>query len=278
FCFHNIERSIIRDLDVSVTDGHIEAIIETISDGPTGKVIYCTFENIFIRNDYGEPNHNYTGIRVKMDNSRYQYMNTYENIFMYWCKNGIHIQAIDGSTWMNGNLFEKIMVWGYETFIDFNISATATNIANRNTFIDVKCQTRPYSIDGVKNVQRNGNIFIDCLVWDWWAATNPNYAWSISANARDTVIIGSAHGPSSPDVLDESPDTEWIVPGEVDNSGTATVSNGSWISHGLGVVPNTIILTAYGPEDVWIMAKNETQFQVGVEGIGSVQIDWYAKR
>jgi hypothetical protein len=61
-----------------------------------------------------------------------------------------------------------------------------------------------------------------------------------------------------------------------ENIGNATVTDGAWISHGLVSTPGVVILTPRSGVDVWVMARNENQFQVGVSS-GTVTVDWYAK-
>ena len=77
-----------------------------------------------------------------------------------------------------------------------------------------------------------------------------------------------------------------------ENSGTATVANGEWISHGLAGTPTTVTVTpttlTYGtppvPVVVGVVARNSTMFQVGcywTNGTAitndAIVIDWYAE-
>jgi len=210
FSLHNLYRTHVRNLDVEVSEGHTEAILELFADG-TGAVGYCSFENINIRNPYAT--HDFTGIRLKMDNDRYILENQFKQIYIGECNKGIHIKGLSDNVWANGNYFEKIFAEGFVTFIDFDGTTTKTNLANRNTFVDCKAQTKSYSVDGIKNIYRWGNVFLDCLIWDWYIASSPNYKWSIDADARETIIIGTDVDASSSSVQDNAPDTKWFAKG-----------------------------------------------------------------
>ena len=59
-----------------------------------------------------------------------------------------------------------------------------------------------------------------------------------------------------------------------ENRGVASVTDGTWVSHGLVSTPIIVILTPQSDVNVWVMARTTTQFQVGVS-TGTVTVDWY---
>jgi len=187
FNFHNISNTHVRDLSIEVSDGHTEALLQLYADG-TGTVRYCSFDNISVINPYSA--HDYTVIRLKMADDRSILENYFKEINSDYCDRLIHILGLSDACWANANRFEKIWAGGYKTaIVEFEPTATAIDLANRNTFIDVKAQTKSDSLDGFKNIYSTGNVFINCLAWDWVAATSPNYAWSLNSGAKNNIII-----------------------------------------------------------------------------------------
>jgi len=62
-----------------------------------------------------------------------------------------------------------------------------------------------------------------------------------------------------------------------ENSGTASsITNATWVSHGLASTPTTVILTPRSQVTVWCIARNSTHFQIGISG-GTATIDWIAE-
>jgi len=75
-----------------------------------------------------------------------------------------------------------------------------------------------------------------------------------------------------------------------ENSGSATISNGEWIVHGLAGTPTTVTLTPRAITydgvtfNVAVVARNSTHFQVGAYWTNgtaisddAIEVDWYAK-
>ena len=48
------------------------------------------------------------------------------------------------------------------------------------------------------------------------------------------------------------------------DSGRSYVSDGDWIRHYTGYTPTSITVTPEGSYLVWVTARNETHFQVGI--------------
>jgi predicted acyltransferase (DUF342 family) len=62
-----------------------------------------------------------------------------------------------------------------------------------------------------------------------------------------------------------------------ENGGVAlSVVDGTWVSHGLSSTPLIVILSPQSDVNVWVMARDDTQFQIGVSA-GTVTVDWYAE-
>jgi len=208
----------VKNAIVLPTARHTESIIKLYL-GPEAlwgdKVRYNTFENIRIGNTggwnagSGWADHNFTGIHLEIHGSN-MLLNTFRDIQMAGVKTGIWLENQATSGWGNGNYFENIWIDQFVTAIWFDVDPSATWGFNQNVFNNVKAQTADYSIDGVKDINHNGNHFDHCLIWDWYCARSPNHEWSVRSDASMTYIC--AHQIS--DIVDEGTETT-IVMGDV---------------------------------------------------------------
>jgi len=193
----------IRDAKVLITSGHTESIIK-LYNAPyaqwADRIRYNTIENIQIANP-SSTYKDYTGIHIYVGTSN-MLGNTFENIRMWGCKIGIHLECPGPNGWFNGGHFENIYIDQYETGIWFDTVGPSKGF-NQNVFSDIKMQTADYSKDGFKDINGAQNHFYGCLVWDWYAATAGNHDWSISSEAYGTYIC--AHYIA--DILDDGSDT-----------------------------------------------------------------------
>jgi len=109
-----------------------------------------------------------------------------------------------------------------------------------------------------------------------------------SVESKNNIVQGIASTDSTI-VVDNGVNNSYIgMPFE--NSGTATVANDEWISHGLAGTPTTVTLTPRAITydgvtfNVAVVARNSTHFQVGAYWTNgtaisddAIEIDWYAE-
>ena len=197
FTLRNKTDVAIRNLVIHLNLGssHTQEVIELTALALGEKSLRNTFENITITNaDSGAGS--YTAILLRASDElggsgivSYILSNTFRNFWIEDPNIGIMVETAnsDGS-FVNGNRFDNFFIDGYVTGVEFAKPAAGSAGPNRNIFTDIKLQSESYSVDGFKNIMRNGNAFFDCLVWDWWKASSPNYAWSVSSQATGTYI------------------------------------------------------------------------------------------
>jgi len=179
---------------------------------------YNAFENIEIRNKSpwktgeGYSEHNYTGIWIENRGETNTFWNIFRDISMRACGSGIKLTQTTeveapalGVGWNNGNLFEHIFINQCRIAIEFETDDNLRNGFNRNLFLDVKSQSSQYCPPteyGVKDIQGNGNAFVDMLIWDWHVCVNgpPNYGESgiyvywVGDDAYDTRLDINGRG------------------------------------------------------------------------------------
>jgi hypothetical protein len=140
--------------------------------------------------------HNWTGIRLRMDGDSDISLNTFREISMYGCRNGIVLESNHDGAYANGNNFEDNWIDRYINGIWFD-DAYADSF-NDNVFNNVKFQTVGTTLDpysgytepcyGIRNISGISNRFKDCLVWDWTSADDPQNTWWIGQDAEYTYI------------------------------------------------------------------------------------------
>ncbi len=197
----------IKNVRITITNGQTKPIIVLYAPPNGGwayRLRFNLFENIQIYNPY-QNNHEWTGIHLYLNigtdnpNGRASFLfNTFRNIQMNSCKNGILLECDDCDAYGNGNTFDTIWIDEYENGVYFKVDSDATNGYNQNVFNNVKLQTATWSKYAFREISHNGNHFDHCLAWDWYAATDPIHEWSIAAGAWKTRIY--AHNIA--DILD----------------------------------------------------------------------------
>ena len=181
--------STVKNVVVRTTTTHTAPIFELYV--PVGNldidnaVSYNNIEHVKISNPSGT-NKDYTGIYLFAGDSSVMHCNSFKNIIMWGGNKAIHLKAPSSDEgWSNYSVFEHIYADSFKTVIDFD----CTTAFNYNIFDDIKSQSYSGSVDGVKNINGKQNHFYGCLIWDWYAASNPNHDWSIASGATDTCIM-----------------------------------------------------------------------------------------
>ena len=188
-------------------------IQDTINSG----IRYNIFENIRLFNTGGQHQastghwlynyHAYDAILLEQFADDFCYLeNTFEQIVIEGCKSAIKFHQPNYSKGFgNSNTFRDIWVDQFETMIDFDVEKGIEWGFNDNHFENVKGQATDYTRYGVKNVSKEGNHFISCLIFDWHVTTDDQpYDWIIRSDAYDTFIC--SHFVK---ILDEAPDTTY---------------------------------------------------------------------
>lgn len=178
----------VKNVKVIVTEGHTSSVI--LLYNPPGatwpdRVRYMTFENIHITNPGIA--HDYTGIKVDIRTSNMA-INTFRNIQMENCENGLHLKSPGPTGWGNGFYFENIWVDGFETLVWFDGCGIANKDFNHNVFQSVKGKASAWTKDGFKDINGQSNHFDQCGVSNWEAASSPNHDWSIASSAGTAYI------------------------------------------------------------------------------------------
>jgi parallel beta-helix repeat protein len=188
----------VRDVRVAVSNGHIKPVIELYL--PRGglwvnRIEYNVFENINIINPSGRSNNDWIGIELNINVNGANptdmcriFRNTFKTITISFCNIGILLRSnYNTDAYTTGNYFDNIDIDDFATGVEFRPNAAGTWSGGTNYFNDIKLQTTSQSKDGFKNIG-GSNRFTNCFVWDWYAASSPNYEWSISSRAAYTYI------------------------------------------------------------------------------------------
>jgi hypothetical protein len=111
-------------------------------------------------------------------------------------------------------------------------------------------------------------------------------------SSYNLIMINNNHAKSSIDegVYNYINNGGYVVSSPSSESGTTTVANGEWISHGLPKTPSVVLITPRNTDyggvtfTVACINRNTTHFQVGVKWTNGtaitndvIQIDWYAE-
>ncbi len=200
----------IKNVKVEVPEDYTSPVI--LLYNPPGavwadRVRYMVFENILIKNP-SSVSHEYTGIKVDIRTSNMA-INTFRNIQIENCKNGLHLKSPGPNGWGNGFQFENIWVDGFETLVWFEGCGIANKDFNHNVFEAVKGRASSWTKDGFKNINGQSNHFDQCGVSNWEAASSPNYDWSISSSAGTAYICPTrVHS-----ISDAGSRTRFCIPG-----------------------------------------------------------------
>ena len=221
----------VKNAYVTPSTYHTKSIIVVYCDPSSGWDEHCrhnTVENIrIVESSAYTRQHNWTGIHLKMDGDSDIALNTFRDVSMYGCRNGILLESNHNGAWANGNYFENIWISRFINGVWFD--DIDGNSFNANVFTNVKLQTidgdgseggQPTGYTepmyGFRNICGNANHFDHCLVWDWYVADDPQYAWWIGPDAKYTEIDDHASGKWNYEyTLDEGTETTLTMGGYV---------------------------------------------------------------
>ena len=181
--------------------------IITVPNGYTGHLFNLTratgdttsLSNIIIDGgrfvEAGTPANNWDGIFLSNTNdatgTTAPFFCRFYNMYIRNAGNAIHLHSNGNRGWINGNMFQNIIIDNQKCGILFDFVGTnsGANGANRNHFHNVIIQCNANStVGGIIDISGEANVFIDCKVWDViTGATSCN----IHQKAMDTLIIGS---------------------------------------------------------------------------------------
>lgn len=189
----------VRNAEVDVGDGQTAPVIYLElppGGGYVERIEHCLFENIIINNPGYEANGNYTGIHMNInvgedspDGKASFQGNVFRHFRMRFPDTVILLESNDCDAYGSGNTFDDFFVWNFRNGVEFRIDPGANNLGFSETlFNNIKLQAAGRSKDAFKDITGNGNHFDHCIVWDWYAVSDPNHEWSISDRADRTYI------------------------------------------------------------------------------------------
>lgn len=197
--FSGVSFAALRNAYIVPSTYQTESIILMYLEPGAGWYDQCRYnliENIRIYESSAyTSHHNWTGLHIKMDGDSDITFNTFKDITIYGCKNGIVLESNNYGAYANGNTFQNIIISRYVNGIWFK--GTGIESFESNLFQHVQFQTMGTSIDptgytdpcyGIRDVMGRSNHFDECMVWDWHLADDPQYKFTISEDATNTVI------------------------------------------------------------------------------------------
>jgi hypothetical protein len=177
-------------------------IFDITAEARGEKSHYNTIEDIYVENPDEWGLASYTGIRLyasedypPLDAQKNPnlFRNLFRDITMVGAEYGIIIQTASNDSWMSANTFEHVTIWGFANGLEFIQPAVPeAKGANATLFMDVKLQTRNYSVTGIK-IMGGSNTFLHCMIYDWkdsenWIHGPKGPAWVVTEEAIDTYI------------------------------------------------------------------------------------------
>lgn len=206
-----------RNCNVNLYPQQTEPAIHLYISGGWGtRIRHNVFENIYLFNKGGKYQastenwlynyHDYDAILFEHVGDASFLENTFRQITIEGCKSAIRFYQPGHSTgWGNSNTFRDMWVDQFETMIDFDVDEDVQWGFNDNHFENVKGQATDYTRYGVKNVSKEGNHFVSCLIFDWYVTSDDQpYDWIIRSDAYETFICSHFIK-----ILDEAPDTTY---------------------------------------------------------------------
>lgn len=129
---------------------------------------------------------------TSLDNTKPLLFNNFRNCYIGNVGTAISLNTT-GTGWINGNVFDNLIVDGGENVAVFTHTSTFTanqSGCNRNRFENILYQTVASSQYGYKDVNGKDNEFNGCMVWDLTANNAAGISMNITANASFTKING----------------------------------------------------------------------------------------
>jgi len=190
--FKECMRASLRNAYVIPSNAHSTPIIllESGNNWNT-RVRYNLIENVkIIESSPYTTNHDWTGIRLLAEGDSDITFNTFRDISIYGCNNGILLDCTHSGAYINGNHFDDIEI---ERFVN-GILFSGSGDISANIFEDIQLQAPEAGVNydvpiwGIRDIQGNNNRFLNTIVWDWEVSHNPQKTFSITGEATDTVI------------------------------------------------------------------------------------------
>ena len=157
---------------------YVIRMLDTYYDQITG------FGNMY---EAGTPQRLWTGIRVE-SNAGGSAVNTVENINISGPGTALELKTNNSSAFIEGCIFRNITVDLFVKGVVFN-GAVGGEI-HHNSFADINLENNlstPFATDGFKDIDFEGNIFVNCNAWDFTAGASE---CNIKSTATATTIIG----------------------------------------------------------------------------------------
>ena len=171
--------------------GTTEGIITFYADttGGQNSLRFNTIKNIKIEG--GSSDKLFTGIELIVNCEQSIANNRFQDIWTYWADTGIKLSCSGSAAgWINGNIFDNCYIDYFETMVEID---QVLGDIDYNEFRGVKGQTvdsdsYSYLSDYGIIVEGTGNVFENCLVWDFPSSNDAVYQYWIKDNAFDTVV------------------------------------------------------------------------------------------
>src|SRR5919107_959118 len=160
----------------------------------------CMIDGGDIREMGASPQRQWTGILLHGVGTGVLF-NKFMNTTIRNAKVGIQLAATsdpnappDRQGWTNGNLFEGLKMWTNDIFIDFIMDGPYPQNNNitgiqRNSFINISCQSGSNTLHGVRNIRHVGNSFMNVNIWDIHVGPPGAVISNVHPDARGTIII-----------------------------------------------------------------------------------------
>jgi hypothetical protein len=122
--------------------------------------------------------------------------NKLSNMYIRNAGIGLHLYSNGERGWINGNMFQNIVIENQKCGIKFEYLGTVfeSNGANRNQFHNVIMQCSAAStVGGIIDVSGEGNVFNDCKVWDVGTGGAAAVSCNVHQRADDTMFLGGIY-------------------------------------------------------------------------------------
>jgi len=192
----DVDYASLKNVEIYCPDSYTANIIHLYAD--TGSIYWSNFENIRVFDTY--ENFTYTGLKIHSTGTKSVRNCAFRDIVFWNVNKGIHWKTDTADGFMVANILEHIFVNHFIIGMDFEIFDDPGSGPNHNTFIACEFQTSANSTYGIKDTANAGNVFHNCIVWDWVVADFPVEEWSVATNANNTCIIGMDE--STEDIID----------------------------------------------------------------------------
>ncbi len=139
--------------------------------------------------EQGSPAKNWKGIRLNSTTGPPGGVSfcRIEGLYLYQPGTGIELISTGSSAFVNGNVFQNIIIDGPRIGVDYQNGGSDAR-TDGNKFYNILCQSATgVTVNGIKNVDGDNNAFINCDIWD---IDRTGTEMNIKATAKDTIIVG----------------------------------------------------------------------------------------